>query len=81
MCISCLVYNHAEDESLSMKLIEIGISKELLQVEHTECQQAMDILMLLLGKGDNKMHSGYAVEGNNFFQMSVWKLYLKMEKC
>lgn len=44
---------HTDDESLSLKLIEIGISKELLQVERPEFQQqAMDILVILLGQGD-----------------------------
>ena len=42
----------AEDEDLLMKLTEIGIPKELLRVDQAEFQQqAMDILVLLLGKG------------------------------
>lgn len=39
-----------ENEDLLMTLIETGIPKELLRVDQAE-QQAMDILVLLLGKG------------------------------
>lgn len=75
------VDNYAGDESLSVKLIEVGISKELLQVEHPDFQQqAMDIVVLLLGQGDIPS----AVYNNVmkvFFQISVWRLYSKMGRC
>lgn len=37
------------DEDISLQLVEVGICKQLLQIENQ--QQAMDILVLLLGKG------------------------------
>ncbi len=43
---------HAEGETLSLKLIEAGICKQLLQIDHADyLQQAVDILVLLLNRG------------------------------